>query len=81
MTKRDLKRKVSRAWHLLPSSLEASHLEVIVGVLVHSFLRRTIVGQVLNWPLSKRKPPNVMPSKEAHKGHLSVGRKEIHSRI
>lgn len=34
-------------------------LEVIVRVLVGSFLR-TIISKVLNWPLSEWKPPNVV---------------------
>lgn len=35
-------------------------LEVIVGVLVGSFLRRTVIREVLNWPLSEWKPPDVV---------------------
>lgn len=46
---------------------EAPYLQVIVGVLIYSFMNRTIIREVLNWPLSKRKPPNVMPSEKAHK--------------
>ena len=61
--------KDSRARHFTPGSLgstEAPYLEVIVGVLIHSLLRRTTIREVLNWPLSKGKPPDVMPLKEAH---------------
>ena len=36
-------------------------LEVIVGVLVGSISRTTIIREVLNWPLSERKPPDVVP--------------------
>lgn len=61
--------KDSRAWLFTPGSvgsMGAPYLEVIVGVLIHSLLRTTIIREVLNWPLPKWKPPDVMPSKEAH---------------
>lgn len=48
------------------------YLEVIVGVLVCSFLRRrTITREVLSWPLSEGKPPDVMPLRKAQTDTLS----------
>lgn len=56
-------------------------LEVIVGVLVGSISRTTIIREVLNWPLSERKPPDVVPLKKAQTGTSQLSHCGIHIRI